>query len=186
MRVDVRRPRLIEAVFTLVTASTFLHDVKKWSGPFFDAHQLGARLKFDVDIKILLNFDVDCTNVKTFCAGVRQEPRHAHCLNVWGGLFQMVLIHLVVESLTFCPFRHLSKELTENDAVTFGERTVSPGWAWEVLTDLIKDQLLTVCHVLGVEMIEQEDAHIFAVTPFAKYDQITFGHLQSTSGLVQA
>ncbi len=32
--------------------------VKVWSGPFFDTHQLGIRLNFDVDVKILLNFDV--------------------------------------------------------------------------------------------------------------------------------
>ncbi len=31
----------------------------------FDAHQLGVRLNFDVDVKILLNFDVEGTNVKT-------------------------------------------------------------------------------------------------------------------------
>ncbi len=52
-----------KAVFTLVTASAFFDDVKEWPGPFFDAHQLGVR--FDVDVKILLNYDVDGTDVKT-------------------------------------------------------------------------------------------------------------------------
>ncbi len=47
------------AVFTLVTASAIL------TGPFLDAYQLGVRLHFDVDVKILRNFDVDGTNVKT-------------------------------------------------------------------------------------------------------------------------
>ncbi len=57
---------VLEAVFTVVTASaSFDDDVKEWSEPFFDAHLLGVRLKFDVDVKILLNFDVDGTNVKT-------------------------------------------------------------------------------------------------------------------------
>ncbi len=40
-------------------------DVKEWSGPFFDTHQLGVRLNFDVDVKILLNVDVDSANVIT-------------------------------------------------------------------------------------------------------------------------
>ncbi len=44
---------------------TFFDDVKERSGPCFDARQLGVRLNFDVDVKILLNFDVDGTNVKT-------------------------------------------------------------------------------------------------------------------------
>ncbi len=39
-----------EAVFTLVTASAFFDDVKVWSAPYFDPHQLGVRLKFDVDV----------------------------------------------------------------------------------------------------------------------------------------
>ncbi len=34
-------------------------------GLFFDTHQLDIRFNFDVNIKILLNFDVDGTNVKT-------------------------------------------------------------------------------------------------------------------------
>ena len=48
-------------VFTLVTVSAFsvvdnfLDDVKEWSGPFFDAQQLGVRLNFNVDVKILLS-----------------------------------------------------------------------------------------------------------------------------------
>ncbi len=29
----------------------FFGDVKEWSGPFFDTHQLGVRLNFDVDVK---------------------------------------------------------------------------------------------------------------------------------------
>ncbi len=47
-----------EGVFTLVTmatfltlTSTFLDNLKEWSGPFFDAQQLGVRLNFDVDVK---------------------------------------------------------------------------------------------------------------------------------------
>ena len=47
-----------EGVFTLVTmatfltlTSTFLDNLKEWSGPFFDAQQLGVRLNFDVDMK---------------------------------------------------------------------------------------------------------------------------------------
>ena len=35
--------------------ATFLDDVKEWSGPFFDAHQLGVRLNFDADVKMLLS-----------------------------------------------------------------------------------------------------------------------------------
>ncbi len=35
-----------------------------WTSFVFDTHQLGVRLNFDVDVKILLNFDVDGTNVK--------------------------------------------------------------------------------------------------------------------------
>ncbi len=60
-----------EAVFTLMTASAFslIHgnffdDIKEWSGPFFYAHQLGLRLKFDVDVKILVSTS-DGTTVKT-------------------------------------------------------------------------------------------------------------------------
>ena len=34
-----------------VTASTIFDDVKDWSGPLFDAHQLGVRLNFDADVK---------------------------------------------------------------------------------------------------------------------------------------
>ena len=34
-----------------MTASAFFDDVKEWSGPFFDAHQLGVRSNFDVDVK---------------------------------------------------------------------------------------------------------------------------------------
>ncbi len=51
--------------FIIQPNSFFLDYFKEWSGPFYDAHQLGIRLKFDVDVKILLNFDVDGTNVKT-------------------------------------------------------------------------------------------------------------------------
>ncbi len=40
-----------QAVFTLVTASTFFDDIKEWSEPFFDAYQLGVRLNFDIDVK---------------------------------------------------------------------------------------------------------------------------------------
>ncbi len=32
---------------------TFLDDVKKWSGPFFDAHQLCVMSNFDVDVIVL-------------------------------------------------------------------------------------------------------------------------------------
>ena len=35
--------------------ATVLDDVKEWSGLFFDAHQLGVWLNFDIDIKILLS-----------------------------------------------------------------------------------------------------------------------------------
>ncbi len=41
--------------FTLVMASAFFDDVKEWSAPVFDAHQLGVRFNFDIDIKILLS-----------------------------------------------------------------------------------------------------------------------------------
>ncbi len=44
-----------KAVFTLVTASVFFDDVKEWFGLFFDTHQLGVMLNFDVDVKILLS-----------------------------------------------------------------------------------------------------------------------------------
>ncbi len=43
---------MTEAVFTLATASGFLTS-------------LGVKENFDVDVKILLNVDVDSTNVKT-------------------------------------------------------------------------------------------------------------------------
>ncbi len=37
--------------------STFLDDVKEWSGPFFEAQQLGVRLNFDVDVKSAVQTD---------------------------------------------------------------------------------------------------------------------------------
>ncbi len=39
-------------IFLTLTA-TFLTISKNGLGPFFDAHQLGVRLKFDVDVKTL-------------------------------------------------------------------------------------------------------------------------------------
>ncbi len=39
--------------------ATFLDDVKEWSGPFIDTHQLGAMLDFDVDVKLLLSTSKD-------------------------------------------------------------------------------------------------------------------------------
>ncbi len=60
-------PHDIQAVVTLVKASTFFDDVKEWSGLFFDAHQLGVRSNFDIDIKVLLPTSRkhdDVTNVK--------------------------------------------------------------------------------------------------------------------------
>ena len=42
---------LRQALFTLVTASTFFGDVKEWSEQLFDAQQLDIRLNFDVDVK---------------------------------------------------------------------------------------------------------------------------------------
>ncbi len=47
----------LKGVFTLVTTATFLDDVKEWSGPFFDAQQLGIRLNFDVDVKSAVQTD---------------------------------------------------------------------------------------------------------------------------------
>ncbi len=51
-----------QGVFMLMTTSafltsttTFLVYIKEWSGPLFDAHQLGVRLNFDVDVKIPLS-----------------------------------------------------------------------------------------------------------------------------------
>ncbi len=55
-----------KAIFTLVTATAFFDDVKEWSGPFFDTHQLGVRSNFDVEVNILRN---DVTNVKTALGG---------------------------------------------------------------------------------------------------------------------
>ena len=62
--------------FVIQPCSFFLDDVKEWSGPFFDAHQLGIRFKFDVDVKILLNFDVDDTNVKTALRFLLSDEGH--------------------------------------------------------------------------------------------------------------
>ncbi len=59
-----RKSDELNAVFTLETASTFFDDVKEWSGSFFDAHQLGVRLNFDIDVKNSAVFDVDGTNVR--------------------------------------------------------------------------------------------------------------------------
>ena len=44
-----------DTVKFLTHTSTFLDNVKEWSGPFLDTHQLGIRLNFDVDVKILLS-----------------------------------------------------------------------------------------------------------------------------------
>ncbi len=41
----------------MTPTSTFLDDVKEWSGPFFDAQQLGVRLNFDVDVKSAVQTD---------------------------------------------------------------------------------------------------------------------------------
>ncbi len=49
----------------LTSAATFLDDVKEWSGPCLDAHQLGVRLNSDVDVKILLSLTSREANVKT-------------------------------------------------------------------------------------------------------------------------
>ncbi len=48
----------------LTSMSTFLDDVKEWSGPFFDAQQLGVRLNFDVDAKSAVQTDevTQCEN----------------------------------------------------------------------------------------------------------------------------
>ncbi len=51
--------------FHISDGVSIFDDVKEWSGPFFDAHQLGVRLNFDVDVKNSAVFDVDGTNVKT-------------------------------------------------------------------------------------------------------------------------
>ncbi len=40
-----------------MTTATFFDDVKEWSGPYFDAQQLGVRLNFDVDIKSAVQTD---------------------------------------------------------------------------------------------------------------------------------
>ncbi len=58
----------------MTSTSTFLDDIKEWSGPFFDAQQLGIRLNFDVDIKSAIQTDeveVDVTQCENrFSAGV--------------------------------------------------------------------------------------------------------------------
>ncbi len=41
----------------LTSTSTFLDDIKEWSGPFFDTQQLGVRLNFDVDVKSAVQTD---------------------------------------------------------------------------------------------------------------------------------
>ncbi len=55
-----------QAVLTLVTASAFfLTTSNNGLDRFLTPTNLGIRLNFDVDVKFLLNFDVDGTNVKT-------------------------------------------------------------------------------------------------------------------------
>ncbi len=44
----------------------FFDDVKEWSGPFFDTHQLGIRLNFDVDVKKIV-------------VNVKKTGRHHQC-----------------------------------------------------------------------------------------------------------
>ncbi len=46
-------------------------------GRFFGTHQLSVRLNFDVDVKILLNVDVDGTNVKTASVVLLDAARDA-------------------------------------------------------------------------------------------------------------
>ncbi len=36
--------------FQIGDGVNFFDDIKEWSGPFFEAHQLGVRLNFDVDV----------------------------------------------------------------------------------------------------------------------------------------
>ena len=59
------------------------HDVKQWSGPFFDTHQLGIWLNFDVDIKLLLSMSKfwhrqdQCENV---CSAPSTHGKESHKL----------------------------------------------------------------------------------------------------------
>ncbi len=62
---------LVTTVTFLTSTSNFLDDVKEWSGPFFDAQQLGVRINFDVDVKSAVQTDeveVDVTQCENpFC-----------------------------------------------------------------------------------------------------------------------
>ncbi len=58
----------------LMSTSAFLDDIKEWSGPFFDAQQLGVRLNFDVDIKSAVQTDeveVDVTQCENRLTSAR-------------------------------------------------------------------------------------------------------------------
>ncbi len=76
-----------------MSTAAFLDDFKEWSGPYFDAHQLGVRLNFDVDVKILLSLTLTETNVKTakvlpmavFDLGVRLAGGEVARLRPWVG-----------------------------------------------------------------------------------------------------
>ncbi len=62
----------------LTSTSTFLDDVKEWSGPFFDTQQLGVRLNFDVNIKSAIQTDeveVDVTQCENRFRAVSSQAR---------------------------------------------------------------------------------------------------------------
>ncbi len=61
-------PSSLESGFHIDDGVNFFDDVKDWSAPFFDTHQLGVRSNFDVDVKKLQSTSRkhdDVTNVKT-------------------------------------------------------------------------------------------------------------------------
>ena len=70
---------------------------------FFNAHQLGVRSNFDVDVKILLNFDVDSTNVKTAI--------HAECIPYMALITAQDGCCFQLRS-TFCGWRELIRDGT--------------------------------------------------------------------------
>ncbi len=118
----------------LTSTSTFLDDVKEWSGPFFDAQQLGVRLNFDVDVKSAIQtheVEVDVTQCEnpTILRGVlcRGKPLHT----VSPGLFHT--------GCTLCPsklstrpaFRGKNAELGWVRRVwRAGKRA---GWGWDTI-----------------------------------------------------
>ena len=57
----------------------FFDDVKQRSGPFFDAHQLGVRFNFDVDVK---KAAVDVEIIRVFTL-VTQQQKALRASNYW-------------------------------------------------------------------------------------------------------